>query len=753
MIQAGKEYHFEKSSSDGGASAHDDLAREFAGRRPWGLDAKGADEDCVPLAFDHGIRRSPAEKLVSKGYSVSPRPVRGEELGPERCAGAYRYRTARSGGVRLLSYEGDTPCVDIPARLDGVEVVSLATNLFRGHGEIEAVSMPDSIEHAGNHVFDGCENLKRVRLSASLSEVNPTMFLGCSSLAEVELSHPSVHLEGNSFSEAPVECIAFGPRVRTLDALPSSLPHLKRIRVDAENECFATDGKALVSKDGSLFYRLVVSCGSYAVPECCTAIAEHAFDSHAKLDTIVLPRSLERIGRMAFAKTGLTEVRFPAALVSIGEKAFFHCAKLLSADLPSGLKGIGTEAFAFTGLLAACLPHTLEELGHRAFDHTPAQARVGEGALRIAHENGRLSLDDAGGLYREDTFVELIGQVEHYRVRNGTRMIADGAFKRHAKVREVVVCEGVVSIGREAFRGDRHLVRVELPESLERIGEGAFLDTSLATLRLSKNVRFIGDDALLVQGGNQLMPRSPLASLDLDPENPEFYVENGLLCRRGGGRLSGDACILYVGPDAVVRIPERVTHIANLAFCGADGIDELYVHGHLHSICAGAFSTARTIPLVHVRFPEPIDGCESADFFVPDLSARYRSPSYLFEAGPAGTVFDFEYYDSWVSHTSDMGQFAPAALGRLMNPIRLSEHMREIYCNIFARKPRQACRVFADKGDIQALAWLSAHGLLDASAVEAELDASSHEGRTQATACLLELKHRFMPSTGVDFSL
>ncbi len=191
-------------------------------------------------------------------------------------------------------------------------------------------------------------------------------------------------------------------------------------------------------------------------------------------------------------------------------------------------------------------------------------------------------------------FLELIGQVESYRVRPGTHAVADEAFKRHARVRTVELPEGVFSVGREAFRGNRQLVRVDLPESLERIGERAFLDTSLSTLRLSENVRSIGEDALLVQGDNQLMPRRPLQSISLDAANPVFYLENGLLCQRDGSKMGGDTCLLYVGPDDVVRIPRQVTHVASLAFCGASGVAELHLHGHLHSICNGAFSTARS---------------------------------------------------------------------------------------------------------------------------------------------------------------
>ena len=127
MKQVTQEDHFEKSSGTRGLSPH--AAPEgFNGRKPWGLDAKGADVGDDPWAFDHGIRRSPAEgrdfegaavrrspaeELVSKGYFLpyAKRRCEGEEL---RC-GAYRYRLREDGTARLVSYEGSAEQVDIPA--------------------------------------------------------------------------------------------------------------------------------------------------------------------------------------------------------------------------------------------------------------------------------------------------------------------------------------------------------------------------------------------------------------------------------------------------------------------------------------------------------------------------------------------------------------------------------------------------------------------------------------------------------------
>lgn len=752
-MQVREEDHFENSSDFRGFHSSMAPAGNFDGRKPWGLDAKGASLGSEALCFEgENIRRSPAEELVSKGYFF-PHAKQKHPIEEEVCSGDYRYRRRENGTIRLIAYEGHATHVEIPTAIDGVSVTSLATNLFRDHDELISVLMPDSIEFVGNHVFDGCVNLKNVRLSAALPEVDPTMFLHCFALVDVTLSAPFVRLEGNSFTDAPVACVNLGPFVAALDAKPLGLPNLSQVRVDAGNKTFKTDGKALLSTDGRHLYRLVVPCMVYEVPEGCTDIDERAFDSLTVVEDVVLPESLQRIGRLAFAKTSLSCIRIPSSVEFIGEKAFYHCSKLTQVHLPSTLQRIDVEAFAFSAVQRVELPRALEQLGFRAFDRTPAQTCIGKGGLSIVAANLHLELDSQGGLYRHDVFVELIGQVERYQVRSGTHTIGDEAFKRHQKVREIEVPEGVFTVGEEAFRGNRQLWRIDLPKSLERIGERAFLDTALETLYLSKNVRIIGEDALLVQGDNQLMPKAPLRSLSLDAENPVFYVEEGLFCQRDGSKMGGDSCLLYVGPNDVVKIPHQVTHIANLAFCGVEGIHELYVHGHLKSICTGAFSTAHSIPLVHVEFPKPIEGYRSADFLLPDLSVRYRSPSYLFDAGPAGTVFDFDYYDSWVTHTTNIEKFAPAAFGRLTHPMGLSEHSRALYVNTFVRKGRHICRYFADMGNLEALVWLIDQRLLDENNIEVELETSSREGRTQATACLLELQHRYKPSIGVDFSL
>lgn len=493
---------------------------------------------------------------------------------------------------------------------------------------------------------------------------------------------------------------------------------------------------------------------SVVLPGSITVIDEHAFDGCTSLAHIDLSESVERIGMLAFAKTGLTSLRVPPSVQSIGEKAFFHCKRLAAVELLPGLKIIGEMAFAYSGVRRAYVPASVVDLGFNAFDLTPAQKHVAGGTIQIDPQN-RFYRFDGAGLYRADALVELIGYVSEYEVAVGTRCIQAGACKRHPSIAHVRLPEGLVEVGDDSFRSNRKLIFVDLPESLVRIGACAFVDTSVSSLRISANVTEIGENALLIQGESQVRSRSGISHIDLDERNPVFYMENGLLCERGASPDGGDACLLYVGPENVVRIPDEVTMIATMAFGGADGLDELFVHDHVRSFCHGWLSTAKSVPRVHVDFGCAVDGYTHGDFLLPSLSSRFRYPTSLFGSQDGKTYFDFDYYDSWVTCTTDIDEFAPAAFERLVHPMGMTERTRGLYERIFARKSARICRYFAEHGQIDALEMLVGEGLLDRSDIDLELDVAMRDGRGQATACLLEMKHRMEPAAtdGIDFSL
>lgn len=491
---------------------------------------------------------------------------------------------------------------------------------------------------------------------------------------------------------------------------------------------------------------------SISLPDTIVKIADHAFDSCSLLKRIDLPNGLSHIGKLAFAKSGLVSLVIPESVRVIGERAFLNCRSLEQFDVAFGLREIGEAAFAYSGLKSFEIPATVEKIGTGVFDQTPAQRSIDRNSIRISAENPFFHMDTHGGLYRQSTFVELVGRPQTYDMEPGTHAIAPGAFRGNAAIEAVAIPEGVTHVGDKAFKNCRNLIEVRLPETLESIGDGAFLDTAIVSLSLSASVAHIGKAALAVQGENPLLGHQTLARLELDPRNPTFYVESGVLCERGGAE--GDKSVQYVGPDHIVSIPEHVTIIGAGTFAGVRNVDQLFVHDHLRRVSASAFIFYRNPTRVHVDFPVPIEGHSFVEYALPAHVLGSVSMSNMIGICKDGTRFDFAYYDSWVTHARDVDELATCALVRLKDPIMMSADVHNRYRGIIGRKSRGICRHFADKGDMDALEFLVENELLSKDDLELELHEATEEGRTQAIACLLELLHRKQSSkAALDFSL
>ena len=83
--------------------------------------------------------------------------------------------------------------------------------------------------------------------------------------------------------------------------------------------------------------------------------------------------------------------------------------------------------------------------------------------------------DEAGAVYCSGTLVSypIEQNLTSYTVREGTRMIGESAFD-NLLIQEVILPEGVVMIGEDAFVDCINLRHVKLPDSLLIIGDGAF---------------------------------------------------------------------------------------------------------------------------------------------------------------------------------------------------------------------------------------------------------------------------------------
>lgn len=213
-----------------------------------------------------------------------------------------------------------------------------------------------------------------------------------------------------------------------------------------------------------------------------TAIADTERDGlfttdDEKLNSVVLPNKLEKIGKKAFYDSDITAVTFPETL-----------------------KTIGAQAFQMTNLVDVILPDSVTEIGFSAFASIFTVENVKLPANITEIPNGMLGC--SGGIAAEKfTKIELPKGI----TRIGNNAFAGNNFSR------IEIPEGVKSIGDSAFaqtQATRSLKEIILPEGLETIGRWAFCYTlatevTLPTTMIEKNGRNAGlhKDAFRDNGG------------------------------------------------------------------------------------------------------------------------------------------------------------------------------------------------------------------------------------------------------------
>lgn len=217
--------------------------------------------------------------------------------------------------------------------------------------------------------------------------------------------------------------------------------------------CQATFSDTLefeLSKDGSFYIltgakackdeKVIIPAEYNGLPV--TVIGESAFYYSLTAKTIIVPSTVETIESGAFHRCKmLTNIVFEegSELRSIGDDAFLFCDSLLYIYLPEKLEYIGGEAFRGCYLLKdITLPDNIMYIGADVFTGTEYYRKSNN------WENGILYI----GKYLISANPSFSGKCV---VKDGVRLLADESFG---------VC--------------LYLISVELPSSIEVIGEGAF---------------------------------------------------------------------------------------------------------------------------------------------------------------------------------------------------------------------------------------------------------------------------------------
>ena len=467
-------------------------------------------------------------------------------------------------------------CLDekivIPMTKSGLPVTAITYSAFANNDSITEVVIPNSIKFIGQNAFEGCDNLKKVTVNGSLSEISQRAFWKCASLSEFAINGSVKEIGGGAF---------YGCTSLKEINLPAGIEAIEDPVEYNYKDYGAFEGCTALTK---------VTIGDES-SEIMTTIGKRAFYGCTKLEEVTLGNGVTKIGEFAFMESGVKTLTLGENLEVIGGGAFCGCRSLVELTIPENVKAINDKSYisngygggSYYGAFENCeslkkitIEGDLDRIGTMAFWQCKSLSE-----LII---NGSVK-DIGGGAFYGCT------SLKEVTLPAGIEVIEDpveynyneyGAFEGCTALTKVTIgdesAEIKITIGQMAFYGCTKLEEVTLGNGVTKIGEFAFMETGIKTLKLGEGLEVICGGAFygcksLVE---VIIPESVIAIDD------SGYISKG---------YTKKYCGAFENCTALVRVEIKgaTDTIGDQAFAGCVNLSEVHIGKNVDRIGSKAF--------------------------------------------------------------------------------------------------------------------------------------------------------------------
>ena len=437
-------------------------------------------------------------------------------------------------------------------------VTYIDDSAFRYCSGLISMVIPDSVTYISEYAFDGCTSLTSVTISNSLTSIGWSVFGSCTGLTNITIPNSVTSIGEYAF---------YGCTGLTSIIIPNSVTDihysafrgctdLTSIKVSENNKVYDSRNNcnAIIETKTD---QLIIGCQSTIIPNNIKIIGIEAFAYCTCLTNITIPNSVTIIGDYAFENcTGLTGVTISNGVTSICDYAFENCTGLTSITIPHSVTNIDEYAFnSCTGLTSILFSNNIKHLGEAVLNNT-------------AYYNNDLNWEN-DILYIDKYLVDAKKDIAGSRtVKNGTKLIADGAFSS---------CESLTDI--------------TIPDSVTSIGEGAFFNTAYS--KDDSN----WEDGILYIGKYLICAKEDIA---------------GSRTVKNGTKLIANCAFYCCGDLTDIKMPNSVTSIGESAFCKT-GLTNITIPNSITNISANTFNGC--ISLTSITIPDSVTNIDGGAFW------------------------------------------------------------------------------------------------------------------------------------------
>ena len=349
------------------------------------------------------------------------------------------------------------------------------TLTISGDGAMADYAVGKAPWHVALSEAANCKQINQIELLSGLTHIGDNAFLQAS-VTDVEIPDTVISIGTNAFWNCNTIQTILPASVRELGATAFYGTFVVNVDANSPYFCSEEDGKVLYNKDKTTLYQVSQDCAGYfTIPSTVMTINDFAMNGCAKvIGELVIPNSVQTIGRSAFEGTGFTSLNLGNSVKEIGASAFYKCAAM-TGDLviPTSVTTIGENAFAstdFNGKLdfqaqieefpaaifkgleftSVSFSDSVKTIGDRAFENCKLLTTVtfGQGLETI----GSFAFEGSG-ISGELTFPDSLKRIKAY------------AFSNCLGITEIDFPEGNATIEYAAFTGDTGVQKIKIPLS------------------------------------------------------------------------------------------------------------------------------------------------------------------------------------------------------------------------------------------------------------------------------------------------